>query len=179
MNYSLNSSRLSTLDGGVGLLSSRVVYNTAYAGDACRLFFWGGGELPLQGGGKFVLGRKSTNHSGTNRQGIPIGFLRLGLQLFEHWCGRGLSYRDGGMTAIMLCCTDEEVFFMKKSPSYDPIRYQLVILTFVVRSAIIIYRQRYINEIVIQVFPMKCHCVKTNHAELQGSHIDRCQLNRR
>ncbi len=37
MNFSLNSSKLSRLDGGVGLLSSRVVYNTAYAGDVCRL----------------------------------------------------------------------------------------------------------------------------------------------
>ncbi len=43
MNYSLNSSRLSRLDGGVGLLSSRVVYNTAYAGDVCGLLE---GELP-------------------------------------------------------------------------------------------------------------------------------------
>ncbi len=37
MSYSLNSSRLSRLDGGVELLSSRVLYNTAYAGDVCRL----------------------------------------------------------------------------------------------------------------------------------------------
>ncbi len=37
MNYSLASSRLSRLDGGVGLLSSHVVYNTAYEGDVCRL----------------------------------------------------------------------------------------------------------------------------------------------
>ncbi len=43
MNYSLSSSRLSRLDGGVGLLSLRVVYNTAYAGDVCRLLE---GELP-------------------------------------------------------------------------------------------------------------------------------------
>ncbi len=37
MNYSLNSSRLSRLDGGIGLLSSYVVYSTAYALDGCRL----------------------------------------------------------------------------------------------------------------------------------------------
>ncbi len=37
MNYIQNFSRLSRLDGGVGLLSSRVVYNTVYAGDVCRL----------------------------------------------------------------------------------------------------------------------------------------------
>ncbi len=37
MNFSLISSKLSRLDGGVGLLSLRVVYNTVYAGDACRL----------------------------------------------------------------------------------------------------------------------------------------------
>ncbi len=43
MNYSLNFSRLSRLDGGVGLLSSDVVYNTADAGDVCRLLE---GELP-------------------------------------------------------------------------------------------------------------------------------------
>ncbi len=43
MNYSLNSSRLSRLDGGVGLLSSHVVYNTAYAEDVYRLLE---GELP-------------------------------------------------------------------------------------------------------------------------------------
>ncbi len=43
MSYSMNSSRLSRLDGGVELLSSRVVYNTAYAGDVCRLLE---GELP-------------------------------------------------------------------------------------------------------------------------------------
>ncbi len=53
MNYSLNSSRLSRLDGGVGLLSSRVVYNTAYAGDVCRL----------------LEGELSTIHSGNNLQG--------------------------------------------------------------------------------------------------------------
>ncbi len=81
MNYSLNSSRLSRLDGGVGLVSSRVVYNTAYAGDVCRLLE---GELPLKLGVIFDLGRKSTIHTGNNRQGIPIGTLRLGLQLFEH-----------------------------------------------------------------------------------------------
>ncbi len=43
MNYFVNSSRLSRLHGGVGLLSSRVVYNTAYAGDVSRLLTW---ELP-------------------------------------------------------------------------------------------------------------------------------------
>ncbi len=43
MSYSLNSSRLSRLDGGVELLSLRVVYNTANAGDVCRLLE---GELP-------------------------------------------------------------------------------------------------------------------------------------
>ncbi len=37
MNYPLNSSRLSRLDGGVGLLSSHVVYNTAYEGGVYRL----------------------------------------------------------------------------------------------------------------------------------------------
>ncbi len=47
MNYSLNPSSLSTLDGGVGLLSSRVVYNKAYAGDACRLFLGGGVVLEV------------------------------------------------------------------------------------------------------------------------------------
>ncbi len=43
MNYSLNTSRLSRLDDGVGLLALRVVNNTAYAGDVCRLLE---GELP-------------------------------------------------------------------------------------------------------------------------------------
>ncbi len=37
MNYSLNTPRPSRLHGGVGLLFSHVGYNTAYAGDVCRL----------------------------------------------------------------------------------------------------------------------------------------------
>ncbi len=37
MNYFVNTSSLSRLDGGVGLLSSRVVYNATNAGDVCRL----------------------------------------------------------------------------------------------------------------------------------------------
>ncbi len=78
MNYSLNSSRL---DGGVGLLSSRVVYNTAYAGDVCRLLE---GEVPWKCGVRFDFGRKSTIHSRNTRQRISIGTPRLGLQLFEH-----------------------------------------------------------------------------------------------
>ncbi len=48
MNYSLNSSRLSRLDSGVELLSSRVVYNTADAGDVCRLLE---GIISFVGGG--------------------------------------------------------------------------------------------------------------------------------
>ncbi len=43
VNYSLNSSRLPRLDSGVGLPSSNVVYNTAYARDVYRLLV---GELP-------------------------------------------------------------------------------------------------------------------------------------
>ncbi len=46
----------------------------------------------------------------------------------------------GEITAIMQCCADEEVFFSGKSPSYDPIKYQLAILTSAMRSAIAIYR---------------------------------------
>ncbi len=45
MNYSLNSFRLSRLDGGVGLLSSHAVYNRVYAGDVCRRLE---GELPYK-----------------------------------------------------------------------------------------------------------------------------------
>ncbi len=37
MNYTMNSSRLTRLDSGVGLLSLHVVYNTAYAVDVCGL----------------------------------------------------------------------------------------------------------------------------------------------
>ncbi len=43
VNYSLNSYRLSRLDSGVGLPSSYVVHNTAYARDVYRLLM---GELP-------------------------------------------------------------------------------------------------------------------------------------
>ncbi len=43
MNYSLNTSRLSRLHGGVGVLSLHVVYNTVYAKHVCRLLE---GKLP-------------------------------------------------------------------------------------------------------------------------------------
>ncbi len=39
------------------------------------------------------------------------------------------DYSSGEITAIMLCCIDEEVFVSEKSPLYDPIRYQMVNLT--------------------------------------------------
>ncbi len=39
------------------------------------------------------------------------------------------DYSLGEITAIMLCCIDEEVFFSEKSPLNDPIRHQLVNLT--------------------------------------------------
>ncbi len=40
-----------------------------------------------------------------------------------------LDYSLGEITAIMLCCIDDEVFFSEKSPLYDPIGCQLVNLT--------------------------------------------------
>ncbi len=39
------------------------------------------------------------------------------------------DYSLGEITVIMLCCTDEEVFFSEKSPLSDLIRHQLVNLT--------------------------------------------------
>ncbi len=61
MNYSLKSFRLSRHDGGVGLLSSRVVNNTAYAGDVCRLLEGGclrseEGYLISEGSPQFIQG---------------------------------------------------------------------------------------------------------------------------
>ncbi len=56
--------------------------------------FWRGSSLRCELR-IFGLRRKSIIHSGNNLQGIPIGTPMLGLRLFEHWCGRGLSYRDG------------------------------------------------------------------------------------
>ncbi len=35
----------------------------------------------------------------------------------------------GGITAIMLCFIDEEIFFSERSPLNDPIRHQLVNFT--------------------------------------------------
>ncbi len=79
MNYSLNSSRLSRFNGGVGLLYSHVVYNTAHA---AFVGFWRGSCLRSEEGYLILEG------SSQLIQGIPIGTPRLGLQLFEHLCGR-------------------------------------------------------------------------------------------
>ncbi len=40
-----------------------------------------------------------------------------------------LDYSLGEITAIMLCCIDEEAIFSEKSPLNDPIRHQMVNLT--------------------------------------------------
>ncbi len=75
MNDFLNTSRPSRLYGGVGLLSSHIVYYTVYARGVYRLLEE---ELPLKWGGIFDLGRKYINRSWNALQGIPIGVYLIG-----------------------------------------------------------------------------------------------------
>ncbi len=51
-------------------------------------------------------------------------------------CGNVKCNHGYSLGAIIPCYADEKVFFPEKGPSFDPIRYQLGILTLAVRSAI-------------------------------------------
>ncbi len=77
MNYFVNFSRLSRLHGSVGLLSSRVVHNTAYAGDACGLLEGERVDLEVR---RDISSRKEVHNSFRK----PSSGNSYGLQLFEH-----------------------------------------------------------------------------------------------
>ncbi len=67
-------------------------------------------------------------------------------EVVGHYLEYLLRMPQGDINAVIPCCAGEEVIlFPNESSIYDPIRYQLDILTSAVRSAVVTYRNRRCN----------------------------------